>query len=97
MVTGAAGGLGLEIAKLLAARGYAVCVADVNERGVREAAETIAGEAWGKTLDVTDPDACLALAREAAAGLELLAVSYGAAIEQGYLWHEFGDSHLILP
>jgi NAD(P)-dependent dehydrogenase (short-subunit alcohol dehydrogenase family) len=66
VVTGAAGGLGLEMAKLLAARGYAVCVADVNEQGVREAAETIGGEAWGRTLDVTDPDGCLAVAREAA-------------------------------
>jgi S-adenosylmethionine:tRNA ribosyltransferase-isomerase len=34
---------------------------------------------------------------EAAAGPELLALSYAAAIDQGYLWHEFGDSHLILP
>jgi hypothetical protein len=32
----------------------------------------------------------------AAAGAELLARSYEAALEQGYLWHEFGDSHLIL-
>jgi S-adenosylmethionine:tRNA ribosyltransferase-isomerase len=27
---------------------------------------------------------------------ELLERSYAAALEQGYLWHEFGDSHLIL-
>ena len=33
----------------------------------------------------------------ALAGPELLADSYAAALEQGYLWHEFGDSHLILP
>ena len=32
----------------------------------------------------------------AAAGPELLARSYQAAIEGGYRWHEFGDSHLIL-
>jgi S-adenosylmethionine:tRNA ribosyltransferase-isomerase len=23
--------------------------------------------------------------------------SYGEALAHGYLWHEFGDSHLILP
>ena len=23
--------------------------------------------------------------------------SYRAALERGYLWHEFGDLHLILP
>jgi S-adenosylmethionine:tRNA ribosyltransferase-isomerase len=32
----------------------------------------------------------------AVAGEELLARSYRAALEQGYRWHEFGDSHLIL-
>jgi S-adenosylmethionine:tRNA ribosyltransferase-isomerase len=34
---------------------------------------------------------------EAAAGRGLLERSYEAALEHGYLWHEFGDSHLILP
>jgi S-adenosylmethionine:tRNA ribosyltransferase-isomerase len=34
---------------------------------------------------------------EAAAGGELLERSYRAALEHGYLWHEFGDLHLILP
>jgi S-adenosylmethionine:tRNA ribosyltransferase-isomerase len=34
---------------------------------------------------------------EAAAGGDLLARCYAAALERGYLWHEFGDSHLILP
>ena len=34
---------------------------------------------------------------EAIAGPELLERSYSAALESGYLWHEFGDSHLILP
>lgn len=34
---------------------------------------------------------------EAAAGETLLAGSYAAALEHGYLWHEFGDSHLVLP
>jgi len=29
--------------------------------------------------------------------LEQLRVSYEAALEQGYLWHEFGDLQLILP
>jgi S-adenosylmethionine:tRNA ribosyltransferase-isomerase len=34
---------------------------------------------------------------EALAGRPHLQVAYGAALEQGYLWHEFGDMHLILP
>jgi S-adenosylmethionine:tRNA ribosyltransferase-isomerase len=34
---------------------------------------------------------------EAVAGQELLERSYRTALRHGYLWHEFGDSHLILP
>jgi S-adenosylmethionine:tRNA ribosyltransferase-isomerase len=34
---------------------------------------------------------------EAASGPELLRRCYDAALAAGYLWHEFGDSHLILP
>ncbi|MBV9683582.1 MAG: S-adenosylmethionine:tRNA ribosyltransferase-isomerase [Solirubrobacterales bacterium] len=44
-----------------------------------------------------DPDASHLLMLEAVAGAELLQVSYAAALDSGYLWHEFGDSHLILP
>ncbi len=34
---------------------------------------------------------------EAVVGRELLEDSYNAALVQGYRWHEFGDTHLILP
>jgi S-adenosylmethionine:tRNA ribosyltransferase-isomerase len=34
---------------------------------------------------------------EAIAGRELLEASYQAALAQGFRWHEFGDTHLILP
>ena len=43
-----------------------------------------------------DPEASHLLMLEAMAGPELLKVSYAAALDAGYLWHEFGDSHLIL-
>jgi len=33
---------------------------------------------------------------EAIAGRPLLDVSYAAASSEGYLWHEFGDVHLII-
>lgn len=33
----------------------------------------------------------------AIAGTELVRSAYQAATEHGYLWHEFGDSHLLLP
>ncbi|HET9341860.1 MAG TPA: S-adenosylmethionine:tRNA ribosyltransferase-isomerase [Candidatus Eremiobacteraceae bacterium] len=34
---------------------------------------------------------------EALAGAEHVDAAYRAALEGSYLWHEFGDSHLILP
>jgi S-adenosylmethionine:tRNA ribosyltransferase-isomerase len=34
---------------------------------------------------------------EAVAGPELVAAAYREAIAKGYLWHEFGDSALLLP
>ena len=34
---------------------------------------------------------------EAVAGRALVERSYAAALRAGYLWHEFGDVHLILP
>lgn len=34
---------------------------------------------------------------EALAGTSHLQVTYPEALRQGYLWHEFGDLHLILP
>jgi S-adenosylmethionine:tRNA ribosyltransferase-isomerase len=34
---------------------------------------------------------------EAVAGRPLLRASYEAALDLGYRWHEFGDTHLILP
>jgi S-adenosylmethionine:tRNA ribosyltransferase-isomerase len=44
-----------------------------------------------------EPEASHLLMLEAAAGAELLDRSYAAAVRDGYLWHEFGDSHLVLP
>ena len=34
---------------------------------------------------------------ESLAGRDHLALAYEAALQQRYLWHEFGDLHLILP
>jgi S-adenosylmethionine:tRNA ribosyltransferase-isomerase len=59
------------------------------ERGLRVVDGLITG--WH------EPEASHLWMLEAAAGPELLARSYAAALDRGYLWHEFGDSHLILP
>ena len=43
------------------------------------------------------PEASHLLLLEALAGHDLVARAYGAALVEGYLWHEFGDSMLFLP
>lgn len=44
-----------------------------------------------------EPEASHLLMLEAVAGRALLEASYAASLAEGYLWHEFGDVHLILP
>jgi S-adenosylmethionine:tRNA ribosyltransferase-isomerase len=59
------------------------------ERGVRVVDGLITG--WH------EPESSHLAMLEAVAGPSLLDRSYAAAVDHGYLWHEFGDSHLILP
>lgn len=58
------------------------------ERGVRAVDGLITG--WH------EPMASHLQLLEAVAGRPLLEASYTAALARRYLWHEFGDSHLIL-
>jgi S-adenosylmethionine:tRNA ribosyltransferase-isomerase len=44
-----------------------------------------------------EPEASHLLLLQAVAGAELVARAYAAALDRGYLWHEFGDSCLLLP
>jgi S-adenosylmethionine:tRNA ribosyltransferase-isomerase len=44
-----------------------------------------------------EPDASHLAILEALAGRAHLKLSYDEALLKGYLWHEFGDLHLILP
>jgi S-adenosylmethionine:tRNA ribosyltransferase-isomerase len=44
-----------------------------------------------------EPEATHLAMLEAVAGRDPLIVAYESAFAAGYRWHEFGDSHLILP
>jgi S-adenosylmethionine:tRNA ribosyltransferase-isomerase len=59
------------------------------ERGVRVVDGLLTG--WH------EPESSHLAMLQAVAGPRLLAASYAAAVDGGYRWHEFGDSHLILP
>jgi S-adenosylmethionine:tRNA ribosyltransferase-isomerase len=59
------------------------------ERGVRVVDGMLTG--WH------EPEASHLLMLEAVAGRPVLEASYRASLAEGYLWHEFGDVHLILP
>jgi NAD(P)-dependent dehydrogenase (short-subunit alcohol dehydrogenase family) len=52
----------VEIARVLAGRGLAVHLTDVNEDAAIAAAAHVGGQAWGSALDVRDPAACEAAA-----------------------------------
>jgi S-adenosylmethionine:tRNA ribosyltransferase-isomerase len=43
-----------------------------------------------------EPEASHLLLLEAVAGPDLVRRAYAAALDRGYLWHEFGDSCLLL-
>ena len=70
------------------------------------------GEGWteviitaGRGIRVVDglltgwhePAASHLLMLEAVAGRQMLDDAYRSALAAGYLWHEFGDLHLLLP
>jgi S-adenosylmethionine:tRNA ribosyltransferase-isomerase len=44
-----------------------------------------------------EPEASHLAMLEALAGADHIKVAYAEALQKGYLWHEFGDLHLILP
>jgi len=51
----------------------------------------------GLLTGMHEPTATHLAMLQALAGLDHLQVTYEAALEERYLWHEFGDLHLILP
>ncbi len=51
----------------------------------------------GLVTGLHDPHASHLHLVEAVAGSELAQAAYDAAVAEGYLWHEFGDSCLFLP
>jgi S-adenosylmethionine:tRNA ribosyltransferase-isomerase len=78
----------------------------VNRKGVVEAAEGVTGlvvapehrlrSVTGLLTGFHEPEASHIKLLQAVAGSDAVARSYAAAIEKDYLWHEFGDVHLLM-
>lgn len=67
VVTGAANGLGLGLARDLAGRGYALVLADIDADALAVAAATLPGDVLAVPTDVTKEDAVARLAEQALA------------------------------
>jgi NAD(P)-dependent dehydrogenase (short-subunit alcohol dehydrogenase family) len=65
VVTGAGRGFGREIARLLAARGYAVLATDIDLPAAEETAAELGEPSWAMALDARDPDSHRATAAAA--------------------------------
>jgi NAD(P)-dependent dehydrogenase (short-subunit alcohol dehydrogenase family) len=94
LVTGAGRGLGLEIARVLARRGMAVHVTDIDEASAIAAAEEIGGGAFGSALDVRDPQACNSAAAQTVERLGSLDVWVNNAgiLVTGHTWEHDADT-----
>ena len=99
MVTGAATGIGEGIARMLAAAGAHVVVADIDDAGAERVAADVKGTAMH--LDVTDA-AAVAAAIGAGDGLDILVNNAGTYLEAGSIldqshesWHRSIDVNLV--
>jgi 3-hydroxybutyrate dehydrogenase len=94
IVTGAASGIGREIARQMAAAGASIAIADLDERGAIDAAAAIAtahgGQAIGIAMDVTDEAAVDRATEEIASrlgGIDILVANAGIQVVSPL--HEF--------
>jgi len=65
------------------------CLVITPQRGLRAVNALLTG--------MHEPDASHLAILEALAGRSHIKIAYEQALRKGYLWHEFGDLHLIIP
>jgi S-adenosylmethionine:tRNA ribosyltransferase-isomerase len=75
-------------AKTRASEGW-TCLVITPQRGLRAVNALLTG--------MHEPEASHLAMLEALAGKSHIKIAYEEALRKGYLWHEFGDLHLILP
>jgi NAD(P)-dependent dehydrogenase (short-subunit alcohol dehydrogenase family) len=85
IVTGGGSGIGEACAQVLAEGGAHVLVADRDEEGARRVADSIGGAARAHVVDVSDPEACVAMVQaavDAFGGLHIAVNNAGIGGEQ---------------
>ncbi len=98
LVTGAARGLGLEIARALSARGLTVHLTDIDGAAVEAAAEGLAGDVLASALDVRDAEACRAAAvatAERAGSLDVW-VNNAGVLFTGRVWEQDAEARALM-
>jgi NAD(P)-dependent dehydrogenase (short-subunit alcohol dehydrogenase family) len=93
VVTGAGRGLGFELARTLADRGYTVHITDVDGSAAQEAARRLGEPVLSSRLDVADPVACEGVARSTIerAGSLRVWVNCAGILPTGHGWDN--DEH----
>jgi NADP-dependent 3-hydroxy acid dehydrogenase YdfG len=94
LVTGAARGLGLEIARVLSERGLVVHVTDVDLDAAERAAAELGGGAFASALDVRDAEACRAAAANTP-GLALWVNNAGVLVT-GPAWEQSEETRRLM-
>jgi len=99
IVTGAAQGIGAGIARLLAARGARVVIADINEKSAAQVADGLGDPSFAVGVDVGDPASVAALHEEVISRCGQIDVLVNnAAIMQFTAWDDvdFDEWHRIM-
>lgn len=98
LVTGAARGMGLEIARRLAAEGATVWLGGRDRAALEDVTVTIDGDARVLAFDIDDEDACVAALAEIeeATGLDILVNNAGARDRRGFAEIERADMERLL-
>lgn len=92
VVTGAGKGLGREIAKGLAEKGFAVLATDIDAESAAATASAIGGGAWSMAQDVRDPESHRQVARAAnERGSLTLWVNNAGVLYTGDAWDHSDD------
>jgi NAD(P)-dependent dehydrogenase (short-subunit alcohol dehydrogenase family) len=98
LVTGAGRGLGLEIARALAARGLTVHLTDVDPEAAEAGAQALGPPAFASALDVRDAEACQAAAAltvERAGSLDVWVNNAGILVT-GHVWEHDSETRRAL-